>query len=263
MQEVGIKESLSYLLSKAVVRTYTTFAYPGLAAAHRVRYNYLWREIEQGYCEAEALRFVSSRVQKGQTVFDVGAWIGSYTILFSKLVSNTGRVVAFEPDPRVFDVLCENLMMNAALNVTTRKMAVSDRSGRAILAAGRLGWSGASIVGYKRSNNLQTAFVETITLDEFCDRENMSPDWIKIDVEGAEGLVADGMSRIVGTCHPKILLGFHGDMMSRADRTKAWSSITRLSNRVVFIQGDDERLNNGDELASEVPSCRLIAFLQY
>ena len=50
------------------------------------------------------IEFCKKEIKKGDTVVDIGANIGLFTLFFSKLVGTTGRVIAFEPDPENFDV---------------------------------------------------------------------------------------------------------------------------------------------------------------
>ncbi len=50
-------------------------------------------------------------ISGGDWVVDIGANIGHYTLLFSKLVGPTGRVIAFEPMPETFELLCANVAL--------------------------------------------------------------------------------------------------------------------------------------------------------
>lgn len=64
----------------------------------------------------------------GAKVIDIGANIGHYTILFSRLVGDNGRVLAFEPIPKTFDILVSNINNFKAKNVTLINAAISDMS---------------------------------------------------------------------------------------------------------------------------------------
>src|SRR4030065_1824716 len=84
-----------------------------------------WR----GTYELEEQLFFMRLVQTGMIVWDVGANAGVYTLLFSRLVSESGTVVAFEPLPSNFDHLMIHLKANRFTNVKVIQAAVSDRKG--------------------------------------------------------------------------------------------------------------------------------------
>ena len=78
--------------------------------------------------EVEEVAAVRRLVRPGDLVFDVGAHVGFYTTMFSRLVGD-GAVVAFEPDVINLELLQRNLERNRARNVVVRSQAVSDASG--------------------------------------------------------------------------------------------------------------------------------------
>jgi FkbM family methyltransferase len=87
--------------------------------------------------EAGTTRLFQVLLKPGMTVVDVGAHIGYYTVLASRLVREEGRVYAFEPDPDTFAVLIENIKTKAIPNVLPIQKAVADRIGDAILYLGK------------------------------------------------------------------------------------------------------------------------------
>lgn len=147
-----------------------------------------------GTYEPEQTRRALELVRRGATVFDVGAHIGYYTLLFSRLAGPGGRVVAFEPSPRNLPVLRWHVARNGCANVRVEAAAVSAETGSARFTAdtgsgtGRLAESG-------------TVEVRTIRLDDYVDAGGPMPDVLKIDVEGAEldvllGLSDDGWRKV-------------------------------------------------------------------
>ena len=77
-----------------------------------------------------------ARVAPGDVFFDLGAYVGPFTLLAARLVGPEGRVVAFEPDPRARAVLERNLAANGVANVTVVPCAVGDRHGKVRFVAG-------------------------------------------------------------------------------------------------------------------------------
>ncbi len=65
-------------------------------------------ELILGSYEEDTVAFMRQIVKPGMTVVDVGAHVGYYTRLFSKLVNGTGQVISFEPHPKTFNVLRRN-----------------------------------------------------------------------------------------------------------------------------------------------------------
>ena len=115
------------------------------------------------------------------TAFDVGAHVGYFTLMLSRLVGPNGHVFAFEPHPHNLAYLHRHLDLNEIQNVTVVAKAVSGKSGTATFrgddATGSLG-DGAMVV-------------ETCRLDDF-----PLPDFVKIDIEGGEHAALDA-SRLV------------------------------------------------------------------
>ncbi|MFP3733211.1 FkbM family methyltransferase, partial [Bacillus sp. SIMBA_006] len=68
-------------------------------------------------------------VRQGDTVVEVGANIGSHTVMLSQAVGDSGVVFAFEPQRHVFQVLCANLVINHCLNVRANQCAIGDTDG--------------------------------------------------------------------------------------------------------------------------------------
>jgi FkbM family methyltransferase len=132
----------------------------------------------------------------GATVLDVGANVGSYTLLFARWIGESGHVHAFEPSAGSRAGLERHVALNGLSDrVTIRPEAISDRGGRApFIDAGTHG-----------DNRLvpdaaaATTEVPATTIDEFCDATGVSPDVMKIDVEGAELAALRGARRTIAS----------------------------------------------------------------
>jgi FkbM family methyltransferase len=139
------------------------------------------KEWEQPVVEAFA-----GAIRPGDVVYDIGAWIGPYTLLASQLTGPTGRVLSFEPDPVARTQLERNLAVNGAQNVKVFPIALSDRTGSARISGG----GSEAVVGETGDTEVQT-----MTLPDFIAREGQ-PDVVKVDIEGGElKLDVDALSR--------------------------------------------------------------------
>ena len=148
---------------------------------------------------------LAARVRPGFVVYDVGAHVGFFTLLASRLVGDSGLVYAIEPRPDNLERLRRNVEANGARNVEVVAVAASDREGDAAFIMGGSTLEGRLAAGAERS----AASVRTATIDALV-RDGMTPpDVIKIDVEGAEGAVIRGASRTIDVRRPILLLEVH------------------------------------------------------
>ena len=155
-----------------------------------------------GSYENTMVNVFGKTVQNGWVVYDVGAHVGFYTLLASKLVGENGNVFAFEPFPLNILSLNKHVAINRCLNVKVVAVAVSDRNGKQLFDTS----FGASMGRLSIKGDLM---VHTTTIDMFA-YENKSPTCIKIDVEGHEQQVLNGAEKTLRTCHPTLFLATHG-----------------------------------------------------
>ena len=126
----------------------------------------------------------------GTTALDVGANIGAYSILLGQWAGPSGRVFAFEPAPEPFDGLTRHIALNGLTNtvhpipmavgaeVATAQLLVAGTGGESRLASAD---DGGAMIN-----------VPVTTIDAFCAERGLSPDFIKVDVEGFELAVLKG-----------------------------------------------------------------------
>lgn len=150
-------------------------------------------EFCMGWLEPESVFQVKKLVRPGMTVLDIGAHVGYYSDLFSRLVKTEGSVHAIEASPENFPILKKNLVARRRTNVTAHHAAVSDQNGTIELYISP-GHSNHSVVaGYTDSQKSVT--VKSIRLDDFF--PNQQFDFIKMDVEGYEPHVLSGMRDLI------------------------------------------------------------------
>lgn len=154
-------------------------------------------------------------ISKGDTVIDVGANIGIFTVKASRLVGPTGTVVSLEPASKSFTLLEANIERNDLSNVKPFKYAVSDSEGEARLYVDRVSdrsslFSDRGDSERNRRNIETVEKVETVSLDTLGDSLKLNRiDIIKIDVEGAELAVLKGAKRTIAKYWPNIVLEWH------------------------------------------------------
>jgi len=118
---------------------------------------------------------------------DAGANVGFYTLLASRLVGPTGRVLAIEMMPATADILRQHVAINDCTNVELVEKALSDRAGDTIMAKVPAGKHGqATVADFAHAyDSFEEHEVQTTTLDEVCGgRDRIA--LLKLDLEGAE-----------------------------------------------------------------------------
>ena len=157
-----------------------------------------------GSYECQKQRIIADVIKPGTVFFDVGAHVGFYTLLASALVEDRGRVIAFEPLPRNIEYFEKHIALNKVQNVMLIKAAVSDQPGEMRFQEGQ-----ASSMGRISENG--THVVEMVSLDDLVSRHAIPfPDYMKIDVEGAELFVLEGARQILRERQMTIFLATHG-----------------------------------------------------
>jgi len=146
-------------------------------------------------------KIIKNNVKDGDNVIDLGANIGYFTLILAKLVGPTGKVFAFEPDPRNLALLKKNVEYNNYKNVIIVPKAVSNVNDKCTLYTGQKTFGQNKI--YKPKNTKIQKFIpidsETVRLDDFFKTNGLLDkiSFIKMDVEGAEFLALSGMKEIL------------------------------------------------------------------
>ncbi len=166
------------------------------------------------YAELEH-EFLRSLLHPGDRVVEIGANIGSHTVGLAKTVGPSGGMVAIEPQPSIFRVLCANLALNGLTNVTPLALGCGRQKGT--LQAPAVDYhvrQPHNSGGVSLEPSGQGIAVDVVPLDELL-RPDFGARLLKIDVEGMERDVLEGARRLIETGRP--LLYVEND---RADKSK-------------------------------------------
>jgi FkbM family methyltransferase len=148
-----------------------------------------------GEYETFQTAIIHKLVKKGTLVLDIGANIGYYTLLFARLVGGEGRVIAFEPNLDNFAVLQRNVKLNGYSNVRPERKAVSDVNAELKLYISEINKGDHRI--YDSGDGRRSTKVESVRLDDYLSNVSQSISLIKMDVQGAEGAVLQGMEKLL------------------------------------------------------------------
>lgn len=154
---------------------------------------------------------LKTELRRGDCYFDVGAHTGFFSLIASRFVGLSGKIVAFEPDPENAAALKANIAKNHLMQVTVMEAAVWSSPGhvtfeRASDASNRTQGhvSSGSDAGRERIS------VPAVRLDDVVfDEGHAAPHLMKMDVEGAEWEALHGARRLLAEAKPKLLCEVH------------------------------------------------------
>ncbi len=169
-----------------------------------------WAILNYGNWEPDETALFLKTVKPGDTVVDAGAHVGYYTVIASRLVGPEGKVYAFEPDPANFELLRKNVQVNGLTNVVIEQKALSNRKGRIKLFIASEN-KGDHRIYQPEGQTRPSVDVEAVRLDEYLRGRESKIDVLKMDTQGAEGVILEGMTGLLEgrTDGPAIFMEFY------------------------------------------------------
>ncbi|MDA7950391.1 MAG: FkbM family methyltransferase [Pirellulaceae bacterium] len=164
-----------------------------------------------GLYEPNSLLALKGVLRKGDCFLDIGANIGLYSLFAASCVGKEGRVLAFEPSPREFSRLQENLNLNRNLKIEPLQHAVSNKCGRGQMLISSDYHSGHNTIGdhfsYDTTETVDKVDVSLTTVDQIIQEERLQKvDCIKVDTEGGEYNVLLGAMNVLRRDRPILML---------------------------------------------------------
>lgn len=202
--------------------------------------------MHKGIWEAWVTLAIGRYVKRGMYCLDIGANMGYYSLL---MASSGARIEAFEPNPRLADLMKRSISVNGRNNnITLSKLAISDISERTALHIPKTLHGGASIV-YAPEDSYAVPCT-TKTLDNIITE---SPDFIKCDIEGADIRAWRGMRRVWESA-PNLVLcieclgekrALYDEIASSGARIRIINNLGNLvpANRDSIINSDPESVD--------------------
>jgi FkbM family methyltransferase len=151
-----------------------------------------------GHYERPVQEALAMQVSRGDVCYDIGANLGFFSVLLGRLAGPSGLVYAFEPVPGNASIIERNARLNQLPSVEVLRVALCGVDGREeLLLAHHVG--GAVLKSAGTPPDLAgSLMVETASLDTLVERQRIKPpNIVKIDVEGAEMDVLQGMERVL------------------------------------------------------------------
>ena len=148
-----------------------------------------------GFYERFETEVVKKQIKEGDIIVDIGANIGYYTLIMARLAGPKGKVFAFEPDPYNFAILKKNVEINGYKNIILEQKAVSNKTQKTKLYLNADNYGDHRI--YKFDESHKSVAIESITLDDYFKDYGCNIDFVKIDTQGAEYYIIEGMKTIL------------------------------------------------------------------
>lgn len=193
-----------------------------------------------GHFEPNETRLVERLLRPGMVVLDLGAHVGYYSLLAAKAVGASGRVFAFEPEPRNFALLKRNIELNRLQNVTAVQKGVSDRTGTLELHVDRNNQGGHSL--YQLGQGTESIVINLTSLDDYFADLDVAVDFIKMDIQQAEPLALKGMGELLRRQKEvRILTEIEPPQLRQSglDPREFLDSLLKLGFRLFCVDGDD------------------------
>lgn len=169
------------------------------------------RSIVRGQLEVPVQEALRRHLAPGDVFYDVGANVGFFSLIAARLVGPQGRVVAFEPVPANALAIRRNAAGNGFGGIDVLERAVFSASGReTVLLPGDTSWAHLEATG-RHADTRASLSVEAVALDDLVGRrEAPPPRVVKIDTEGAEIGVLEGMGEVLARHRPVVICELHG-----------------------------------------------------
>ncbi|MFN4873342.1 MAG: FkbM family methyltransferase [Akkermansiaceae bacterium] len=215
--------------------------------------------------EPDVSKILKKKIKQGMTAIDIGGNVGLITRICAKRVGKNGHVWVFEPDPKTREFL--NYNVRKCPNVKVSPIAISDENGKADLNIHPGSGTANSLVTFEAASH--AIEVECMTLDTFLDQHpQISPDCIKIDVEGAELKVLAGMKETIKRFPSLfIIIEFCPHNLENGGYTSAdyynMLNALSLSLEIIYESGETSVINNLEDLINNLGDatyCNLLCY---
>lgn len=206
-----------------------------------------------GVYEPWESRLIHQVVRDGEVCFDIGAHKGFFSLQMAKQVGADGSVLSFEPDPRAYGSLDKNRSRNELNCIQAFPLALGEQEGEIeIRLSQKLGDASRFERKAALDPNMPTTQAKMKRLDDVINETDVSSklqklSFIKMDAEGSEPAIFDGMENTLSNSSPILSLEFNFECLQMAGssanqlkarlETEGFSLYRMLWTRKYFLQG--------------------------
>jgi len=210
--------------------------------------------IYTGNYEASLKKIFRSLIKDGDHVLDIGANIGFHTLYFAELVGSTGTVTAFEPVPKNYNELSTNIEINGVQSIIAKNIALGIINETiTIRADDNSNNPGAYNLFDKEGNvTIECRIGDEVVVD------NEKIDFIKIDVEGYEAFVINGLQKTISKHKPVIIFEYDNNYHKKTNLPEdhIFTTLNRLGYGFQYILQNDIKIISSFK---EIKSANILA----
>lgn len=231
-----LRNSYLYVLERTLSDEFKWTQYRGFKIWGRVSDYVIDTVRSEGEFEPEIVNVLERQIEEGDTVIDVGCQWGIHFVTMADLVGQTGCVFGFEPNPEHASAVRKTIQKNKLDNSVLVEKGCGRSNSIKDLAI-RNDNSGASTFLKEKKSHSRVVSVDVVRLEDFLSkREISSVDLIKIDVEGFEGDVLDGLGDAIEGVE-MILLELHHGLIDNQELQEIYSYLSEYG-RLLDIRGE-------------------------
>jgi len=170
---------------------------------------------------------VTSVIKPGMTCIELGSNIGYYAVLESKIVGKNGKVIAIEASPDNYKYLQKNSKLQNFSNMETYNFVLGDHNGEVnFLTKSISNWSRIMKDNEKPNPSDSISKLPMKTLDSFLEEKKLDRvDFARMDVEGYEYNIYQGMKKTIEKFKPSLLIEFHLNILGKSKTKKFLSEL--------------------------------------
>lgn len=198
--------SLKYRLASAGLHRRDVTVRNGIVKGLKFNTGESCPELALGTYEVPIQNIFAQHLKPGDVFYDIGANVGFFSIVAAKLVGQNGKVYAFEPGTNNANAIRHNAQLNNFSQIEIIEKAVSDTSGQGRLLLAKYSGGHALATADAPPDLAGEVTVDLVSIDDLIAQNKIAPpNFVKIDVEGAELDVLKGMKETIKNHQPTII----------------------------------------------------------
>lgn len=198
--------SLKYRLASAGLHQRDVIVRNGIAKGLKFNTGESCPELALGTYEVPIQNIFAQHLKTGDVFYDIGSNVGFFSIIAAKLVGDKGKVYAFEPGSENAKSIRHNAQLNNFSQIEVIEKAVSSNSGQGQLLLATYAGGHALATADAPPDLAGEVTVDLVSIDDLIAQNKIEPpNFVKVDVEGAELDVLKGMTETIKTYQPTII----------------------------------------------------------
>ena len=241
---IKIKESATKKVKKAGIKkmiignkSFKIIVNPKQGPREEILHFFFYNNVDPKISE-----LIKKNADKNKSFIDIGANIGYHSLYASHFFK---EVIAFEPLPTAINQFKESIKLNGFKNIKTNQLACSDKEGKTKIYYYKDNLETASLNNsptvIKDNQKPETTEIKKITLDQFLKRKKNKIGLIKIDAEGHEPFIIEGMKKTIEKHKPTIIMEILPTILDKIKKGKTQDLLNKLNKKYELTDIEEEK----------------------